>query len=289
MEIRTYKTAEAFRAALETRLVARASSGGLTLARLRQQVAFDRFLARLFQDGNPDFMLKGGYAMELRLRHKARFSRDLDLTAKHEKHMDASAWREKLQMLATKDLGDWFSFRIAVSSMDLEGAPYTGYRFPVDARLSSRSFVKFHVDVASGDAVLDDPVWVKGSPLLDFAGIPSPTIALLPSETHFAEKIHAYTRPREGRLNSRVRDLIDIVLLLDEGLEDLDNVRGALESTFRRRKTHPLPDTLQPPHSTWTKPYADIAAEIGLRTETAVDAFQKLSAYWTRLYPKGVS
>ncbi len=290
MPSKNYKTAKAFRAALEARMAQQAASGKFSIERLRQQAAFDRFLARLFPDQNTDFMLKGGYAMELRLRHKARFSRDLDLTAKHEKNLSASAWQEKLQTLASNDLGDWFSFRIAESSMDLEGAPYEGYRFPIDARLDNRSFVKFHVDVAIGDAVLDDPVWVKGTPLLDFAGIPSPKIALLPAETHFAEKVHAYTRPRGDRLNSRVRDLIDIVLLLNEGLRDLSNVRGALESTFRRRNTHPLPAILPPPHDSWTKPYADIASEINLQnTLTSQEAFQKLSDYWTQLYPKGIA
>jgi len=292
MEIRTFKTAKAFRASLEARLSGLATSGaGVTLERLRQQVGFDRFLARLFQDPNSDFLIKGGYAMELRLRHRARFSRDLDVAAKREIGIsDPAALLDKLRDLVAKDLGDWFTFQIAEPSMELEGAPYAGFRFPVDVQLDGRTFLKFHVDVAIGDAVLDDPVWVKTGPLLDFAGIPSVSIAVLPSPTHFAEKIHAYTRPRKIGINSRVRDLIDMILLLDEGMGDPEAVRQALSSTFLRRNTHPLPKVLDAPHPTWTKRYADIAAEIGLQnTTTSEAAFQRLSAYWTQLYPKGVS
>ncbi len=36
-------------------------------------------------------------------------------------------------------------------------------------------------------------------------------------------------RPRKTGLNSRVRDLVDIVLLLEEGLKDLESVRRAGE------------------------------------------------------------
>src|SRR6266849_9743908 len=47
-EVKQYKTAGAFRTALETRLQTRAQEERTDLQRLRRQVAFDRFLARLF-------------------------------------------------------------------------------------------------------------------------------------------------------------------------------------------------------------------------------------------------
>jgi hypothetical protein len=75
-------TAGAFRTALETRLQARAQEERTDLQRLRRQVAFDRFLARLFPKGPKGtypWILKGGYAMELRIR-SARTTKDIDLT-----------------------------------------------------------------------------------------------------------------------------------------------------------------------------------------------------------------
>jgi hypothetical protein len=50
-EVKSYKTAGAFRAALETRLQMRARAEATDLQRLRRQVAFDRFLARMFSKG----------------------------------------------------------------------------------------------------------------------------------------------------------------------------------------------------------------------------------------------
>ena len=82
MEPKKYATAAAFRRALEDRLQDIAGKESVDLQRLRRQVAFDRLLARLFQPGQPlapPWVLKGGYAMELRIK-TARATKDIDLT-----------------------------------------------------------------------------------------------------------------------------------------------------------------------------------------------------------------
>src|SRR6476620_11507302 len=79
-EVKSYKTAGAFRTALETRLQTRAREEATDLQRLRRQVAFDRFLARMFSKGpkaDYPWLLKGGYAMELRM-HAARTTKDIE-------------------------------------------------------------------------------------------------------------------------------------------------------------------------------------------------------------------
>ena len=75
-----YPTAARFRQALETRLLQRALREGTDVNRLRAQVAFERFLARLFIVSE-DLVLKGGYALEIRLSERARTTLDLDLSA----------------------------------------------------------------------------------------------------------------------------------------------------------------------------------------------------------------
>jgi hypothetical protein len=75
-------SAGAFRTALETRLQMGARAETTDLQRLRRQVAFDRFLARMFSKGPKAaylWLLKGGYAMELRM-HAARTTKDIDST-----------------------------------------------------------------------------------------------------------------------------------------------------------------------------------------------------------------
>jgi Nucleotidyl transferase AbiEii toxin, Type IV TA system len=54
-----------------------AQGQGLDLQRIRRQAAFDRLLCRLFAAPDAPWLLKGGYAMELRLK-TARTSRDID-------------------------------------------------------------------------------------------------------------------------------------------------------------------------------------------------------------------
>ncbi|PYT33137.1 MAG: hypothetical protein DMG58_08485 [Acidobacteria bacterium] len=46
---------------------------------LRRQVSFDRLLARLFREESAPWVLKGGYALELRFK-AARSTVDIDLT-----------------------------------------------------------------------------------------------------------------------------------------------------------------------------------------------------------------
>ena len=57
---RQYQTARAFRAALENRLNQQAREAGQDVTRLRRLVGFERFLARLFVEEHPPWLLKGG-------------------------------------------------------------------------------------------------------------------------------------------------------------------------------------------------------------------------------------
>jgi predicted nucleotidyltransferase component of viral defense system len=75
-----YNTPHAFRTALEARLRNIAQSRGTDLQRLRRRVAFERLLARLFALDDPPWLLKGGYALELRFEDRARSTLDLDIS-----------------------------------------------------------------------------------------------------------------------------------------------------------------------------------------------------------------
>ena len=283
-----YKTPSAFRQALEERLRQISMNQGIDLMRLRRRIAFERLLARLFAEPHPKWLLKGGYAIELRFGHLARATKDIDLSipdlspsAPKDKNQ-AKLIREWLQEALAKDAADWFVFFLGEQTTDLRAAP-GGIRFQVEARLDNRPFVRwFNLDVGIGDAILTEPEWVTGHELLSFADIPPARIAVLPLDQQFAEKIHAYTLPRE-RENSRTRDLIDLVLLTQQGLPPKERVLRALHATFNRRKTHPLPPKLDPPPESWREPYAALAVEYGLSASTIEAAYDDLSAYWLTL------
>ena len=63
----TYATATAFRQALEDRLRRLSLESNTSLIRLRKLVAFDRLLARMVAGKPGLWILKGGYALEMRL------------------------------------------------------------------------------------------------------------------------------------------------------------------------------------------------------------------------------
>jgi hypothetical protein len=287
MEPKRYATAAAFRRALEDRLQDITRKESVDLQRLRRQVAFDRLLARLFQAAQPltlPWVLKGGYAMELRIE-AARTTKDIDLTmcsdfSSGEKKDDKKnlAVLENLQEAAAFSSDDFFVYTIGEPIADLDAAPYGGARFPVEARLDGRVFVGFHLDVGIGDAVMEPLEVIEGRDWLGFAGIASPSLYMIPREQQFAEKLHAYTLPRPRAVNTRVRDLVDMVLLIRSETLAHNKVTEAIRVTFERRKTHALPDTLPVPPPEWQNPYRALARECDLSSQLE-DAFSVLRMF----------
>ena len=278
---RHYGSGPALRTALEERLKRIASEEGVDLQRLRRQVAFDRFLARLFSKPQTEWVLKGGYAMELRFQ-AARATKDLDFTVKAAPAGPGDMLLAHLQDVGSIEATDFFLFRIGEAMMDLDAAPYGGARYPVEAIMGDRTFVKFHVDVGLGDIVLDPVETVRGRNWLGFAGIKAPVISIIPPEQQFAEKLHAYTLPRGTSRNSRVRDLVDMVLLIRSGKLNTLLVKSALNQTYARRGTHELVAQLSPPPDDWSKPFEALASECSLNMDFK-RAFEEVNTYFQHL------
>jgi Nucleotidyl transferase AbiEii toxin, Type IV TA system len=74
-----YVTANAFRTALETRLRTRSSETGRTFPQLRNEIVYNRLLARLLLVAPDRWVLKGAMALDLRLGAAARPTKDMDL------------------------------------------------------------------------------------------------------------------------------------------------------------------------------------------------------------------
>jgi len=131
---RTYTTARAFRQALEERLKRASLTDRIDFDRARRQLSFDRLLARLFQKEPVPWVLKGGYALELRFKD-ARSTVDIDLTMQRVAATAGGetneAVQKMLQSAADNPLGDWFEYTIGPSVMDLAAAPYGGARYPL--------------------------------------------------------------------------------------------------------------------------------------------------------------
>jgi hypothetical protein len=237
-------------------------------------VAFDRFLARLVQLQPDRWVLKGGFAIQLRLVDKARTTKDIDLLALAE-------LPEVLLLLRNaggSDLGDWFRFEVAPGEDLVPDAP-GGSRFHVRSLLDGRTFEEFHIDVGIGDPVIDPFDQLAGLSLLDFAGLQPTMIPCYPITQQIAEKVHALTRPHLSGESSRVKDFVDILLLA--GLEKIDAGRliHAIQATFDARKTHSLPGEIPDPPTEWSRPFQKLAAEVSLSCPTLADANTALKRF----------
>lgn len=265
------------------RLTTRARTDGVPLARLQKQVAFERFLARLFHGGNRRWVLKGGYALELRLGGRARATSDLDLGVPPPPEEELV---EELQEAAEVDLGDFFEFRVSRPNRgaELRGPPEGGYRFKVEVRLAGRGFGSFPLDVGQGDELVGPPERVTGQVDLTFANLEPVTLPVYPLEDHFAEKLHAYSKPRESR--TRVKDLVDLLLLIDLGLHPTPLLRQGVNATFERYNTHPVPEALPEPPRDWESPFAQLAEEVALSERKIAGAFEVVQAFYDRLFPR---
>jgi predicted nucleotidyltransferase component of viral defense system len=140
---RVFASAGPFRRSLEDRLRSAAIERGVSLDSLRLKVVMERLLARLFEEPHPPWLLKGGFAMELRYRPRARATRDLDLSIAGEEREITAAEQiarlhEELRIAASRDLGDHLVFTLGEVSRDLQSAPLGGARFRCECRLAGK-------------------------------------------------------------------------------------------------------------------------------------------------------
>lgn len=284
-----YQTDTAFRTALEERLRQRAEREGEPIARLRKRVVFERCMVRLQKEPNSPWVLKGGFALELRLGNLARMTKDLDLTANlgffSAESKSPFMLSEKLREDLKRENEDRFVFLVAEGSEEqLPTQGVKSYRFSVEARLDGRSFEHIKVDVGVGDPLIMPLEEVKGSDLLSFAGVPIPIIRATSRAQHLAEKVHALTLPFDDRINTRVKDLADIMLLLDHGLPEPPVVKRTVNEIFSSRATHQVPDRIETPPATWASSYTSIAKELQLNETTVDDATARLNNYWKTIW-----
>lgn len=145
----------------------------------------------------------------------------------------------------------------------------------MEARLDSRPFETFHPDVGWGDPVLEPADVITAPSMLAFAGIEPVLFPCYPLSQHLAEKVHALTQPHASGASSRVKDLVDILLISgQEGLR-ADPIAAAMAATFDARDTHAVPPSLTEPPDNWRLPYGRMAAEVGLAETDLASAIER--------------
>lgn len=252
-----YASATAFRTALETRLnVARTDAIGIS--RLRKRVVFERLLARLEEAASGAWVLKGGFALELRLGANARTTKDIDV----DWTLDEEDAIELLIDAAALELDDGFQFAVerASDNADLGGG---GQRWSVTANVAGRQFERVAIDIGFASEPVLEPDTLVSSQLLSFADVPPVRVPAVAIEQHVAEKLHAYTRTYVGETpSSRVKDLVDLVVIANTTVLDAERLREATQDIFRQRATHETPTAVPAPPDDWAPPWRRLVANL---------------------------
>ncbi len=193
--------------------------------------ALERFLYRLGQSAHADhFVLKGAMLFNLWYAMPHRATRDVDLLGFGASDLGAiaQAFREIVSVVAQDGIAfDATSVRVEEIR---KNAGYAGARVIVSAELA-RARCKTQIDVGFGDAVTPGPVDAVYPVLLaDFA---PPRLRTYPVYTVVAEKLHAMVLL--GMTNSRLKDYLDLSVVLEREALDPTTLAAAIAATFTRR------------------------------------------------------
>lgn len=109
-------------------------------------------------------------------------------------------------------------------------AGYAGARVLISGELA-RARCKTQIDIGFGDAVTPGPVDATYPVLLD--DLPAPHLRTYPVCIVVAEKLHAIALL--GMTNSRLKDYLDLSVLLERETLDIDLLAQAIKATFERR------------------------------------------------------
>ncbi len=101
----------------------------------------------------------------------------------------------------------------------------------------------------------------------------------VPKPQQFAEKLHAYTFPWQGRVNSRSKDLVDLVLLIERGELVEAEIAVAVSKTFAKRATHELSLPIPTPPEVWKVEFEAMAKQVALGASTLERAFEVLDDF----------
>ena len=218
-------------ASVRARLLNIAKSEGSNFNQLLIRYALERFLYRLSQSAHADrFLLKGALLFTLWYDMPHRPTRDADLLGFGPS--DLQSIGQTFRDIASIAVDDGITFDPeSVTAEDIrKEAGYAGARVVITGELA-KARCKTQIDIGFGDAVTPDPVQSEYPVLLkDF---PAPRLRTYPVYTVISEKLHAIALL--GMTNSRVKDYLDLSVMLDRESLNMNTLAQAISATFTRR------------------------------------------------------
>lgn len=205
----------------------------LTLAR------FDRFLSRVFADGGEGWILKGGSAMLARIPD-TRATKDLDLGT----DQDLDEAIRDLELRAQTEFGDHLSFELVRTVDTGRGSNQPGVRlrkavFVTRDAQTGRNLGEVSVDVALTPAPIGTPEVVQPATRMALGKeLRTSPYRLYPLADHVADKVSGVMTTYGGRPSTRVKDLVDLVVI--SGTQQL-NARELQKALDARRAASQIP------------------------------------------------
>lgn len=250
-----------------------ASYHGVAPNRVQRWIAFMALggaLSRMSDDaGKPLFLIKGGVSLEMRLRLRARATKDFDTTFRGQRTEALTAIEQAFDAPY-----EGFTFRMTGEAREMTHMT----RLEIQVEYAGRvwSAITMEVSVYEGTDLPAEEV--PAISLADF-GLHGPErLPCMPLVKQVAQKLHAMTDTLEsGRPNERFRDLWDL-WVLREIAPPSAALRAVCEETFRIRNRHAWPPEVVA-HSHWLDPFAALAAGEGIAVPNARQAAQDVQDY----------
>lgn len=218
-------------ASVRARLLNVAKAQGVDFNQVLVRFALERILYRLSQSEHADhFLLKGALLFTLWYDMPHRTTRDADLLGFGASDLESVAQTFRDIASVAVDDGIVFDPDSVAAEEIRKDAGYAGARIFISGELA-RARCKTQIDIGFGDSVTPGPVDATYPVLL--ADLPAPRLRAYPVYTVVAEKLHAIALL--GMTNSRLKDYLDLSVLLDRETLDTDLLAQAIKATFERR------------------------------------------------------
>lgn len=221
---------------------------------------FNRFLSRVFSEGDAsEWVLKGGTGVLARLP-SGRMTRDVDMYRRGSKLNEAL---DDLRRLAAIDLGDHFIFQYLGHEDSIGGdeQPYTeGFEVSFDVLIGGRRKHILKVDLSVGAGVTDEIAIVEPATALKLPRLVSHDYRLYPVVNQIADKVCATMTDYDGSESSREKDLVDLVVFATTQVIDGTGLRIAIDAEARLRRLEPFASFVLPP--SWGRGYARLARSV---------------------------
>ncbi|WIY84157.1 nucleotidyl transferase AbiEii/AbiGii toxin family protein [Propionimicrobium sp. PCR01-08-3] len=221
---------------------------------------FNRFLSRIFSEGaDSEWVLKGGAGMLARIP-STRSTKDIDL---YRQGFTLDQALVDLRRLAAIDLGDHFRFEYASheTTIGADAQPYTdGYRVTFNIFIGVTAKGSLHIDLAVGAGMTDQVTTATPATALELPRLISNPYRLYPVVDQIAGKVCATMTDYEGRVSSREKDLVDLIVFAVTQDIDGDALAVALDTERRRRQMEPFTAFSVP--STWGSGYVKLSKSV---------------------------